>query len=104
MFAKLIDPKDPATRRIVLENLHERLDKHLAQAENARSLFNALNDEIFENRIAAVPLIGRLGLNNPAYIDPSLWKAFRQLLNEMEYSTTAYARSARFFLLGYLKS
>ena len=32
----------------VLSNLHERFDKHLAQAENVRSLFVALNDEVFQ--------------------------------------------------------
>ncbi|KIM34649.1 hypothetical protein M413DRAFT_33133 [Hebeloma cylindrosporum] len=78
---------DPTVRQTVLSSLHERFDKHLAQAENVRSLFIALNDEVFENRITAVALIGRLAKHNPAYVMPSLRKALIQLLTELEYST-----------------
>ena len=74
-------------RYTVLSSLHERFDKHLAQAENVRSLFIALNDESFDNRVAAVGLIGRLAKHNPAYVMPSLRKALIQLLTELEYST-----------------
>ncbi|KAF9006075.1 phosphatidylinositol 3-kinase [Cyathus striatus] len=62
-------------------------DPALAQAENVRSLFIALNDEVFDNRITAVTLIGRLAKHNPAYVMPSLRKALIQLLTELEYST-----------------
>ena len=78
---------DHTIRSTVLTSLHERFDKHLAQAENVRSIFIALNDEVFENRVAAVGLIGRLGKHNPAYVMPSLRKALIQLLTELEYST-----------------
>jgi phosphatidylinositol kinase/protein kinase (PI-3 family) len=74
----------------VLSSLHERFDKHLAQAENVRSIFIALNDEDFENRVVAVGLIGRLAKHNPAYVMPSLRKALIQLLTELEYSTVTY--------------
>jgi len=80
-------PAEPKIRLAVLSTLHERFDKHLAQAENVRSLFIALNDEHFENRMVAVGLIGRLALHNPAYVMPSLRKALIQLLTELEYST-----------------
>ncbi|KAF9482580.1 atypical/PIKK/FRAP protein kinase [Pholiota conissans] len=82
----IADP-DASIRQTVLQSLHERFDKHLAQAENVRSLFIALNDEVFENRVAAVALIGRLAKHNPAYVMPSLRKALIQLLTELEYST-----------------
>ncbi|KAH9990569.1 FAT-domain-containing protein [Russula vinacea] len=52
----IADP-DATIRQAVLANLHEQFDKHLAQAENVRSLFIALNDEVFENRETAVGLI-----------------------------------------------
>lgn len=78
---------DANIRRTVLSSLHERFDRHLAQAENVRSLFIALNDEVFENRVTAVGLIGRLAKHNPAYVMPSLRKALIQLLTELEYST-----------------
>jgi phosphatidylinositol kinase/protein kinase (PI-3 family) len=81
---------DSSIRQTVLGALHEKFDKHLAQAENVRSLFIALNDEVFENRMIAVGLIGRLARHNPAYVMPSLRKALIQLLTELEYSTVLY--------------
>ena len=77
---------DPTIRQTVLSSLHERFDKHLAQAENVRALFIAVNDEVFENRVTAVSLIGRLAMHNPAYVMPSLRKTLIQLLTELEYS------------------
>lgn len=82
---------ESSIRHAVLSSLHERFDKHLAQAENVRSLFIALNDEAFENRLAAVSLIGRLSAHNPAYVMPNLRKTLIQLLTELEYSTVTYA-------------
>ncbi|KAI0653553.1 FAT-domain-containing protein, partial [Cubamyces menziesii] len=87
----IADP-DASIRQTVLSSLHERFDKHLAQAENLRSLFIAVNDEVFENRVAAVSLIGRLAAHNPAYVLPSLRKTLIQLLTELEYSTVTRNR------------
>ncbi|KAL9713509.1 phosphatidylinositol kinase- protein kinase tor1 [Leucoagaricus gongylophorus] len=87
----IADP-DAGIRQTVLASLHEKFDKHLAQAENVRSLFIALNDEVFENRVTAVNLIGRLARHNPAYVMPSLRKALIQLLTELEYSTVVRSR------------
>ncbi|CAK5267693.1 unnamed protein product [Mycena citricolor] len=87
----IADP-DASIRKVVLTSLHPAFDKHLAQAENIRSLFIALNDEVYENRVAAVHLIGRLSRDNPAYIVPSLRKTLIQLLTELEYSTNKRAR------------
>lgn len=81
---------DAGIRHTVLSSLHERFDKHLAQAENVRSLFIAVNDEVFENRVTAVALVGRLAMHNPAYVMPSLRKTLIQLLTELEYSTVTY--------------
>ncbi len=80
---------DPTIRYTVLQNLNERFDRHLAQAENVRSLFIALNDESFVNRELAIGIIGRLAVHNPAYVMPSLRKALIQLITELEYSTAA---------------
>lgn len=71
----------------MLSNLEERFDRHLSQAENVRSLFIALNDEVYQNRVTAIGIIGRLANHNPAYVMPSLRKALIQLLTELEYST-----------------
>ncbi|ORZ10331.1 phosphatidylinositol kinase Tor2 [Lobosporangium transversale] len=81
----IADP-DPEIRRTVMESLDERFDRHLAQAENVRSLFIALNDEIFAIREHAITIIGRLSMHNPAYVMPSLRKTLIQLLTEIEYS------------------
>ncbi|KAI0078720.1 phosphatidylinositol 3-kinase [Panus rudis PR-1116 ss-1] len=87
----IADP-EPSIRQAVLSSLHERFDKHLAQAENVRSLFVALNDEVFEIRLTAVTLMGRLALHNPAYVMPSLRKTLIQLLTEMEFSIVTRGR------------
>ena len=78
---------DSRIRLSVLQSLDEKFDRHLAQAENVRSLFIALNDEVFRNREVAIGIIGRLAAHNPAYVMPSLRKSLIQLITELEYST-----------------
>ncbi|KAJ7215054.1 phosphatidylinositol 3-kinase [Mycena pura] len=82
----IADP-DPTIRNVVLGSLSEQFDRHLSQAENVRSLFIALNDEVFENRVTAASLIGRMAKYNPAYVMPPLRKTLIQLLTELEYSS-----------------
>lgn len=104
MTVGIADP-DPRLRLTVLENLHERFDKHLAQAEYVRSLFIALNDEEFRVREVAIAIIGRLAQQNPAYVMPSLRKALIQLLTELEYSTaTRNKEEAAKLLTGVVKA
>ncbi|KAF8519025.1 phosphatidylinositol 3-kinase [Hysterangium stoloniferum] len=97
------DP-DANIRQTVLQSLDDRFDKHLAQAEYVRSLFIALNDEVFTNRVLAITLIGRLAMHNPAYVMPSLRKALIQLLTELEYSTIPRSREEASRLLTLLTS
>lgn len=61
---------DSITRKVVLEALQPPFDRHLAQAQNVRSMFIVLNDESIENRMLAVELIGRMSVYNPAYVCP----------------------------------
>ncbi|GAP93296.1 putative FKBP12-rapamycin complex-associated protein [Rosellinia necatrix] len=82
------DP-EPYIRRVVLAALDERFDPHLAKAENIRTLFFALNDEIFGIREVAIAIIGRLARHNPAYVVPSLRKTLIQMLTELEFSDVA---------------
>ncbi|KAG9238765.1 armadillo-type protein [Amylocarpus encephaloides] len=82
------DP-DPGIRRTVLAALDERFDRHLAKAENIRTLFFALNDEVFAIREVAIAIIGRLTSVNPAYVIPSLRKILIQMLTELEFSDVA---------------
>jgi serine/threonine-protein kinase mTOR len=67
----------------VLASLDERFDAHLAMAANLRSLFIALNDEIFDIRELVIRIIGRLSIRNPAFVMPSLRKTLVQLLTEL---------------------
>jgi FKBP12-rapamycin complex-associated protein len=82
------DP-DPGIRRTVLAALDERFDGRLAKAENIRTLFFALNDEVFAIREVAIAIIGRLMHVNPAYVVPSLRKVLIQMLTELEFSDVA---------------
>ncbi|TVY80760.1 Serine/threonine-protein kinase tor2 [Lachnellula suecica] len=82
------DP-DAGIRRTVLAALDERFDRHLAKAENIRTLFFALNDEVFAIREVAIAIIGRLTKVNPAYVIPSLRKVLIQMLTELEFSDVA---------------
>ncbi|CAH1757738.1 9252_t:CDS:10 [Entrophospora sp. SA101] len=75
------DP-DPRIREIVLSNLTERFDRHLAQAENIR----------------------RLASYNPAYVMPSLRKTLIQLLTELEYSNFSRNKEESARLLSLLAS
>ncbi|BFZ53909.1 phosphatidylinositol kinase-related protein kinase tor1 [Savitreella phatthalungensis] len=97
----IADP-DHAIRQIVLSSLDERFDRHLAQAENVRSLFIALNDEVFEIRQITITIIGRLTYHNPAYVMPSLRKTLIQLLTELEYSGVSRNKEESSRLLAFL--
>ncbi|KAI1333519.1 FAT-domain-containing protein [Xylariaceae sp. FL0016] len=81
--------QQPNIRRTVLAALDERFDPHLAKAENIRTLFFALNDEVFGIREVAISIIGRLARYNPAYVIPSLRKTLIQMLTELEFSDVA---------------
>ena len=78
---------DPNIRLLVLSALDEKFDRHLAQSRNIRTLFIALNDEVFQIREVAISIIGRLTAFNPGHVMPSLRKTLIQLLTELEYST-----------------
>lgn len=95
---------DPVIRQTVLESLDIRFDHHLSQAENIRSLFMALNDEVYTNRELAIVVIGRLSLHNPACVMPSLRKTLIQLLTELEYSAISRNKEESARLLGLLIS
>ncbi|KAF2280167.1 phosphatidylinositol 3-kinase tor2 [Westerdykella ornata] len=80
---------DAQIRFEVLMALDARFDRHLGKADNVRTLFLALNDEMFSIREAAMTIIGRLTRVNPAYVFPSLRKVLIQLLTEINYSNSA---------------
>ncbi|KAF2178863.1 hypothetical protein K469DRAFT_731449 [Zopfia rhizophila CBS 207.26] len=79
---------DAEIRWEVLLALDARFDRHLGKADNVRTLFLALNDEVFMIREAAMSIIGRLTTVNPAYVFPSLRKVLLQLLTEVNYANS----------------
>ncbi|KAK5740672.1 phosphatidylinositol kinase-related protein kinase tor1 [Elasticomyces elasticus] len=94
----------PDIRQTVLVSLDARFDRHLAKAENVRTLFLALNDEKFAIREAAMGIIGRLTNVNPAYVFPSLRKVLIQLLTEIEYSNNPNNKRESAQLISHLVS
>ncbi|KAI1388148.1 FAT-domain-containing protein [Hypoxylon trugodes] len=89
-------------RETVLAALDERFDPHLAKAENIRTLFFALNDEVFGIREVAISIIGRLARYNPAYVIPSLRKTLIQMLTELEFSDAPRNKEESAKLLSHL--
>jgi FKBP12-rapamycin complex-associated protein len=83
-----VGDSDPEIRWAVLVALDQRFDRHLGKADNVRTLFLALNDEVFVIREAAMSIIGRLTTVNPAYVFPSLRKVLLQLLTEVNYANS----------------
>jgi FKBP12-rapamycin complex-associated protein len=96
--------QDADIRRTVLMSLDARFDRHLGKAENVRTLFLALNDEVFSIREAAMTIIGRLTNVNPAYVFPSLRKVLIQLLTDIEYSNSARNKEESAKLISHLVS
>nr|ODN92931.1 atypical/PIKK/FRAP protein kinase [Cryptococcus depauperatus CBS 7855] len=88
LIVAITDPNH-SIRYTVLCALDEKFDRHLAQAEDIRCLFIALNDESFVNRERAIAIIGRLAHHNPAYVMPHLRKSLINIVTELEYSTNA---------------
>lgn len=88
----------------MLSALDEKFDRHLAQSRNIRTLFIALNDEVFQIREVAISIIGRLTAYNPGHVMPSLRKTLIQLLTELEYSSVNRNKEEAARLLGLLIS
>jgi FKBP12-rapamycin complex-associated protein len=87
-----ISDPDQSIRRTVISNLDKYFDPFLAQQDNLRLLFLALNDEVFEIRELVMGVIGRCAIRNPAYVLPGLRKKMIELLSELEYSTDSLLR------------
>jgi len=75
---------DPDVRRAILGALGPQMDFHLAQAEYIRILLIALHDEVIENRILAIQVVGRLATHNPFLTLPQLKRTVTRLLTELK--------------------
>ncbi|KAL1921057.1 uncharacterized protein VTP21DRAFT_11692 [Calcarisporiella thermophila] len=104
LLAVGISDPDPTIRLSVLTSLDESFDAYLAEPDKVRSLFIALNDEVFPIREQAIGIIGRLSSHNPAFVMPSLRKTLVQLLTEVQCSTTNKNKEEALRLLAKLAS
>ncbi|KAL8715140.1 MAG: hypothetical protein Q9220_001097 [cf. Caloplaca sp. 1 TL-2023] len=76
----------PEIRKTVLRSLDSKFDRQLANPNNIRSIFQAVNDSDFEVREAAITIVGRITEINPAYIFPSLRKLLVNLMTGIKSS------------------
>lgn len=89
-------------RLAVLDSLHRSFDVYLADRENIRSLYIAVNDEDMRIREHAVEIIGRLTDLNPAYVLPCLRTTLIQLLAELDAGDDGRTEGTSAQLLGIL--
>lgn len=89
-------------RLAVLHSLHKSFDVYLADRENIRSLYLAVNDEDTRIRERAVEIIGRLTDLNPAYVLPCLRTTLIQLLAELDAGNNGRSEGKSARLLGIL--
>lgn len=94
----------PSIRQSTLQALEPKFDRFLAQPNNIKQLFIAMNDEVHAIRESAIKTIGRLTKRNPAYIMPSLRKTLIQLLTDLEYSSDLRRKEESSMLLAHLIS
>ncbi len=85
LLVTAVSDQEPHIRLAVLECLGPRFDCFLAQASSIRSLFVAVNDEVFYVREAAIHVLGRLTLLNPAHVMPGLRRMLLQVLTALEF-------------------
>ena len=93
---------DAEIRKTVIASFDSRFEPYLCQAHHLRPLFVVLNDEVFEIREVAVMLIGRLSVQNPAYIMPALRKTVIHILTELRFSDDARIKEESTKLLGHV--
>ena len=74
----------PDIRLEILKHLDSSFDVRLAEPNNLRILFTALNDEIFAIRNVTIKILGRLASVNPAYVVPPLRNMLLELLTELK--------------------
>jgi FKBP12-rapamycin complex-associated protein len=85
LLVTAVSDPEPHIRVAVLECLGPRFDYFLAQASCIRSLFVAVNDEVFYVREAAIHILGRLTPLNPAHVMPALRRMLVQVLTALEF-------------------
>ncbi|MBW0475655.1 hypothetical protein O181_015370 [Austropuccinia psidii MF-1] len=104
LLAVVIADPLPSIRHSTLLALDPKFDRFLAQPNNIKQLFMAMNDEVHVIRESAIKTMGRLTKRNPAYIMPNLRKTLIQLLTDLEYSSDIRRKEESSTLLAHLIS
>lgn len=97
----ITDPNS-SVRLELLQSLDHKFDSQLAQPDNLRLLFCAINDEVFEIRLEALRIVGRLCSLNPIYAIPELQKVFLGFITELEFANSTRSKEQVLTLLGTL--
>ncbi|KAJ1877997.1 phosphatidylinositol kinase- protein kinase tor1, partial [Coemansia sp. S17] len=69
---------------ITVLNCNSLFDFHMGKTHNIQKLSLLLNDEVFDIRLNALAVAGRLAKKNPAYLLPTLRRMVAQVLTEFE--------------------
>ena len=68
----------------MLQSLGPDFDRYLARAQHVNTLMLLLADEVFDIKIAATTILGRLALTNPAVVLPPIRQQLIHLISEMK--------------------
>ena len=80
------DPS-PQVRAAILKSIKESFDRHLLHEQRLSSLQFLVNDECFDNRVAAIELLGSLADKNPAVILGNMRQIFINLISQLQHGT-----------------
>ena len=98
------DPS-PEVRHCMVLALDSRYDCYLCQAHHLSTISLLVQDEIFSIRANALKLFGRLGVMNPAYVQPSLRQVLMRIIFELQCNgETSVRESATRTLIVFLKA
>ncbi|KAJ2895977.1 phosphatidylinositol kinase- protein kinase tor1, partial [Coemansia aciculifera] len=80
-------------------NNNSLFDFQMGKSQNIQRLLLLLNDEVFDMRLNALAVAGRLAKKNPAYLLPTLRRMVTQLLTEFELARGSSEREEYIQLL-----
>ncbi|KAJ1827403.1 phosphatidylinositol kinase- protein kinase tor1, partial [Coemansia sp. RSA 2599] len=86
LIASAVTDIDPEVRQMAVCMLEKGrcFDFHMGKSENIQSLFLLLNDEVFDVRLTAISIVGRVVNVNPSYVMPLMRCLIVQLLTQLE--------------------
>lgn len=82
----VVSDVSPSVRLAVLKSLNGSFDKYLARTHHIEVLMMMLADEMFEIKMEALIVLGRLAMYNPADVQPPVRQLLLRLISEMQSS------------------